>query len=418
MYKQETGELQKVEIEIGTSRTSNGKEIRNSRFSNSKEIGTNRPSDGKALEAQSAFQNLLINKMINRCITDDRKQENIFPIKNSGLPEEYNPSHTVSTASIADDDDGPCHTTIEDHVILVEDSNRSIKEQIQEIKEKNWHKYNYACGNCTSAFPRMIDLIKHHNTCEREVTTFHAKKSKSQVESVDFVQNGTNMLPCFDWLKHKSKGESDVTCDINAMNSNSQVENVDIPQKGRKRKIEKKHPYSCSVCKTTFSTVNSLLQHKNECESDQFKKEEEKEDHKSEKMNTNYRHLITQFKLSKNVHFEIIKTGFGVVRCILCGEKNECFEDFSLHAKSKHFPYQCLVCPAFFANMDDLWQHSVACVYIKGQGYCCPVCRKILYSSKHLRVHCEENHTVYICFLCNSEFKDQKTLDLHRQTCS
>ncbi|CAG2233692.1 unnamed protein product [Mytilus edulis] len=171
MYNQVTGEVQKVEIEIGNSNTSNGKEI-----------STSRPSNGKASEAQSAFQNLLMNKMTNRCINDIAKQENIFPINNSGFDEEYSPSHAVSTASKHDDctshtpsmhqaptasnhDDG--HSTIDDQVIMVKNSNHTIKEQNQEIKKKNWYKYNYACGNCTSAFPRMIDLIKHHNTCER-----------------------------------------------------------------------------------------------------------------------------------------------------------------------------------------------------------------------------------------------------------
>ncbi|VDI15168.1 Hypothetical predicted protein [Mytilus galloprovincialis] len=462
MYNQVTGEVQKVEIEIGNSNTSNGKEIRASRPSNVKEIRASRPSNGKASEAQSAFQNLLMNKMTNRCINDITKQENIFPINNSGFDEEYSPSHTVSTASKHDDctsrtpsmhqaptasnhDDG--HSTIDDQVIMVKNSNHTIKEQNQEIKKKNWYKYNYACGNCTSAFPRMIDLIKHHNTCEREATTCYVKKTEPQKEDsvdliknemnkhpvnvkqtkpqkdsvhVDLIENGMNKRPCSDLTlsrmkkRLKCKSEIDITFDINTMHSNSQVENEDIPQKGRKRKREKSYPYSCSVCKAAFCTVNSLLQHKNECESNQVKKE----DQQSEIITKNNRHLITQFKLSKNVHFEIIKTGFGVVRCILCGKENECFEDFSYHAKSKHFPYQCFVCPAFFTNMVDLCQHSIACVYIKGQGYRCPVCQKILHSKKLLRVHCEDDHTVYICFLCNSEFDDQKILDLHKQTCS
>ncbi|XP_063405710.1 putative zinc finger protein 730 [Mytilus trossulus] len=250
----------------------------------------------------------------------------------------------------------------------------------------------------------------------------NVKQTKPHKESVhvDLIENGMNKRPCSDSTlsrmkkRLKCKSESDITFDINTMNSHSQVENEDIPQKGWKRKREKSYPFSCSLCKATFCTVNSLLQHKNECESNQMKKE----DQKSEIITKNNRHLITQFNLSKNVHFDIIKTGVGVVRCILCGNDNDCFEDFSYHAKSKHFPYQCLVCPAFFSNMVDLCQHSIACVYIKGQGYRCSVCQKIIHSSKLLRVHCEDYHTVYICFLCNSEFDDQKTLDLHRQTCS
>ncbi|XP_052085615.1 oocyte zinc finger protein XlCOF28-like [Mytilus californianus] len=311
----------------------------------------------------------------------------------------------------------------------------------------------HRCSVCKKTFQKAIDLLKHCNTC-----VYVSGRGNVKVRKDNRLTKKTSHT-FHKTMSGKTFDESDIApVELTEKTYHRKevilVDHVDNQVETSLPKSKKKNTIAISTCQTGHDSTYSdpeleQTEHNNDCVYDSgrgkvnvkdFKQEveyfeasarksqrinhkrklEETEEQcweadKFNKYQKSLNKLVTQFTFSKNVHYTVLIT--GSYKCKICSENFKCLPSFSCHARSKHFPFQCSICQAFFATMDGLIQHNKGCIYVMGKGYCCTMCRKVFPAQNKLVAHTQLNHIVYICFKCNCEFENQRKLDLHSQTC-